>query len=121
MNDERLDLRALDPTRDPERFERSIGRIMARAALPLAARRTRLTAVGQVTRWWRPMLALAAAVVIAALGVLTQVAPASSTTAGQEPGVAEAIGIPTTLARWMVAAGTPTAAQVYTAFEEGQQ
>jgi anti-sigma-K factor RskA len=114
MNDERLDLRALDPTRDPERFERAVGRIMDRAALPLAARRARLTAVGQVTRWWRPMLAVAAALAIVALGVLTRVDPAAAT----EPGVAEAIGIPTTVATWMVTAETPTAAQVYTAFEE---
>lgn len=120
MTDERLDLRALDPTRDPERFERVIGRIMDRAALPLAARRTRLTAVGQLTRWWRPMLALAAAVAIAAIGVLTQVSPTVPSTGDVEPGVAQAIGIPTTLATWMASDGTPTAAQVYTAFEEGQ-
>jgi hypothetical protein len=120
MNDERLDLRALDPTRDPERFERTVGRIMDRAALPLAARRTRLSAVGQVTRWWRPMLAVAAALAIAAIGVLTQVSPASPAAATPEPGVAEAIGIPTTVATWMVSAETPTAAQVYTAFEEEQ-
>lgn len=118
MNDERLDLRALDPTRDPERFDRAIGRIMDRAALPLAARRARRTAVDQVTRWWRPMLALAAAVTVAAIGVLTQVTPASSGTAAREPGVAEAIGIPTTLVTWLAADGMPTAAEVYTAFEE---
>jgi len=114
MNDERLDLSALDPTRDPERFERAVGRIMDRAALPLAARRARLTAMGQVTRWWRPMLAAAAALAMAALGVLTRVDPPAPT----ELAVAEAIGIPTTVATWMVSAETPTAAQVYTAFEE---
>jgi hypothetical protein len=118
MNDERLDLRALDPTRDREGFERAVGRIMNRAALPLTARRARLTAVGQVTRWWRPMLALAAALTVAAIGVLTQVSPATSATEARESGVAEAIGIPTTLAVWMAADATPTAAQVYTALEE---
>jgi hypothetical protein len=120
MSDERLDLRPLDPTRDPERFDRAVGRIMDRAAQPLAVRRARLTAVGQVTRWWRPMLALAAALTMAAIGVLTQVAPAASLTDTRETGVAEAIGIPATLVTWLAADGMPTAAQVYTAFEEEQ-
>lgn len=115
MSDERLDLRAFDPTRDPERFEGAVRQIMDRAALPLAARRARLTAVAQVTRWWGPMLALAAAVAIAAIGVLTQTSP---TPTARDTGVAEAIGIPTTLATWMASDGTPTAAQVYSAFVE---
>jgi hypothetical protein len=117
MNDDPLDLRAFDPARDPVRYELAIGRILNRAALPLAARRARVTAMGQITTWWRPMLALAAAVTLAAVGVLTQVRPAAD---AAEAGVAEALGIPTTLATWMGAAETPTAAQVFSALEEAQ-
>lgn len=118
MTDDRLDLRPLDPTRDSARYERAIGRIMDRAALPLSARRARTTAMGQITTWWRPMLALAAALSLAAVGVLTQVQPAAAVTEASDASVAEALGIPTALATWLDAAETPTAAQVFSALEE---
>jgi len=118
MNDDRIDFSRLDPSRDPVRYALAVRHIMDRAALPLAARRTRTTTIGQVTRWWRPMLALAAALAIAAIGVLTQVTPA--TPAAREPGVAEALGIPTVVATWMTTGETPTGAQVFAAFEEVQ-
>jgi hypothetical protein len=120
MNDDRMDLRAFDPARDPVRYELAIGRILDRAALPLAARRARVTTMGQITTWWRPMLALAAALTLAAVGVLTQVRPAVAVTDGADAGVAEALGIPTALVTWMGAAETPTAAQVFSALEEAQ-
>jgi negative regulator of sigma E activity len=120
MNDDRLDLRALDPEHDPVCYERAIGRILARAAQPLAARRARTTPMGQITTWWRPMLALAAALVLAAIGVLAQVQPAAAVTNGSDAGVAEALGIPTVLATWIGAEETPTAAQVFSALEGAQ-
>lgn len=120
MNDDPLDLRAFDPTRDRARYERAIGRIMDRAAVPLAARRARTTTMGQITTWWRPMLALAATLTLAALGVLTQVRPAAAVTDRSAAGVAEALGIPTVMATWIGAAETPTGAQVFSALEEGQ-
>jgi hypothetical protein len=120
MNDDRMDLRAFDPARDPVRHERAIGRILDQAALPLAARRARATTMGQITTWWRPMLALAAALTLAAIGVLTQVQPAAAVTAESDSSIAEALGIPTTLATWIGAADTPTAAQVFSALEEAQ-
>jgi hypothetical protein len=116
MNDDRIDFSPLDPTRDPVRHARAVHRIMDRAALPLAARRARTTTIGQVTRWWRPMLALAAALAVAAIGVLTQVTPAAAT--AREPGVAEALGIPTVVATWMTTGEAPTGAQVFAVFEE---
>jgi len=117
-DDERMDLRAFDPARDPVRYERTIGRILDRAALPLAARRARATAMGQITAWWRPMLALAAALTLAAVGVLTQVRPAVAATGRADAGVTAALGIPTVLAAWLGAEETPTAAQVFSALEE---
>jgi hypothetical protein len=118
MTDDRLDLSPLDPTRDSVGFDRVVGRIMDRAALPLARRRARATAIGQITTWWKPMLAVAAAVVLAAVGVLTQVEPAAATAQVQEASLAEAMGIPSTLVGWMSSEETPTAAQVFSAFEE---
>jgi len=118
MTDDRIDLSPLDPTRDPVRYARAVRGIMDAAMLPLAARRARVTPIGQVTRWWRPMLAMAAAFALAAIGVLTQVTPA--TAAPQEAGVAEALGIPTAVASWMTTGETPSGAQVFAAFEEVQ-
>lgn len=118
MTDDRLDLSPLDPTRDPVRFARAVRGIMDAATLPLAARRARVTPIGQVTRWWRPMLAMAAALALAAIGVLTQVTPAVATS--QEAGVAEALGIPTVVASWMTAGETPSGAQIFAAFEEAR-
>lgn len=116
-DDERIDLRAFDPTRDPVRYGLAIGRIMDRAAMPLARRRARATPMGQITAWWRPMLALAAALALAAIGVLSQVRPAAAAGGRSEAGVAEALGIPTALAGWMAGAETPTATQVFSALE----
>lgn len=118
MTDDRIDLSPLDPTRDPVRHARAVRRIMDAATLPLAARRSRITPMGQVTRWWRPMLAMAAAFALAAIGVLTQVTPA--TAASREAGIAEALGIPTAVATWMTAGDTPSGAQIFAAFEEVQ-
>jgi hypothetical protein len=117
MNDDRTDLRALDPALDPARMEAAVGRIMRRAAPALAARRARSTAMGQITTWWRPMLALAAALTLAAIGVLTRVAPAAAADR-ENTDVAAALGIPTALATWMAAGETPTAAQVFSALQE---
>jgi hypothetical protein len=66
------------------------------------------------------MLALAAALTLAAVGVLTQVRPAAAVSGRAEAGVAEGLGIPTVLATWIGAAETPTAAQVFSALE-GEQ
>lgn len=116
-DDERIDLRAFDPGRDPVRYELAIGRILDRAAMPLAARRARTTTMGQITVWWRPMLALAAALALAAIGVLTQVRPAAAVSSQSVAGVAEALGIPTAVAGWMGAAEPPTAVQVFSALQ----
>ena len=118
MNDDRIDFSPLDPTRDQVRYARAVHRIMDHAALPLAARRARTTPIGQVSRWWRPMLALAAALAVAAIGVLTRVTPGAAST--HEAGVAEALGIPTVVATWMTTGETPTGVQIFAAFEEVQ-
>lgn len=103
MTDERVDLSPLDPTADRAAYELAVGQIMNAATLPLARRRARYTAMGQVSRWWRPMLAAAAAVVLAAVGVLTQVETATAAAAPAST-VAEAIGIPASVEAWMTGA-----------------
>jgi hypothetical protein len=120
MTDDRLDLSPLDPTRDPIRFDAAVSRIMDRSTPARARRRARTTAIGQITTWWRPMLALAAAVALAAVGVLTQVKPAPSATVVRRTGLAEAIGIPSSIAPWLGATESPTAAQVFSALRAVQ-
>jgi len=56
MNDDRFDLSPLDPARDRERWERRIRQVVTHA---LQARRW--TVSGQLSRWARPALGLAAA------------------------------------------------------------
>lgn len=116
MTDERIDLRPLDPTTDAVGYDAAVRRIMDEAALPLARRRARRTPVGQVSQWWRPMLAMAATVLFAALGVLLRVQPAAGTdrAAGS---VAEAMGIPPTVAAWMAGGETPTALDALRGYE----
>lgn len=120
MDDDRLDLSPLDPTRDADRFARAVGRIMAGAAPGLARRRARATPIGAVVRLWRPTLALAAALAIAAVGVLANVQDATAATEPESTGVAEALGIPTSMSAWMQTGGTPTAGQVFEALQEAQ-
>jgi len=58
-DDDRLDLTALDPTRDRSRFERLVRSTVA------AAMARRPSTARETLRWWRPALALAASLAIA--------------------------------------------------------
>jgi len=59
MNDDKLDLSALDPARDTARWERRIGQVVTRAV------RARRWSVGcQLRSWARPALGLAAAAAV---------------------------------------------------------
>jgi hypothetical protein len=63
-----IDFSPIDPVADDLRFERLVRAINERAAPLLAARRAvRDSAVGELTRWWRPTIA--AAVVVIAVSV----------------------------------------------------
>jgi hypothetical protein len=67
MDDHKLDLSALDPTRDRIGWERRIASVAARG---IAARRQTLTVAEQLGAWRRPALAVVAALAAASwLGV----------------------------------------------------
>jgi|WetSurMetagenome_2_1015567.scaffolds.fasta_scaffold606810_2 hypothetical protein len=57
MDDERIDFSPLDPSQDELRWARLVNDVAARA---VAERRARLSVAGQLVRWARPGLALAA-------------------------------------------------------------
>ena len=63
MKDDRIDLSCLDPSRDPQRWDRIVASIASRA---IEARRRRFTISFQLLAWARPVLAIAATV---ALGI----------------------------------------------------
>jgi hypothetical protein len=74
-----------------------------------------------LARWMRPALAAAAALVIAAAGLLAYAGdrPAPPSTLASEPVVGEAMGVPVALAGW-VEGGEPRGEQVLIPYTEGR-
>lgn len=119
MTEDRIDFSPLDPTRDPARFEGIVLRIMEQAAAALAARRRRPSAVELIAAWRWPAFAAAAAIVLLAVTVLTQV-PASAQAARGSSGLNEALGIPVQVAEWVGTNQVPAPADVLTLFAESR-
>ena len=118
MNDAQdrpIDFSPVDPTADPEHFDRLVESIIARAADELAARRVRSNPVLQIAAWRRPMLAAAAVVAVIAGTVLARVqVPITDET----DGIAEAVGVPVELAQWLWDGTVPSTADLFGVFEE---
>lgn len=118
MTDERFDLSALDPARDPEHFEKLVGSITWRARRELARRAARtLSPVEMVATWYRPALVAAAAVAAVSLTLLATVGrpqaddqlPAGAYLSGAE--------VPIALASWFEEESSPSAAELFVADE----
>ena len=92
MNERWSDLAPLDPERDPERWEALLRRTRAAASGELARRALAAGPAGELARWVRPALAMAASLVIAAAGTLALVDRTPQQASA--PGVAEAMGVP---------------------------
>jgi hypothetical protein len=116
--DRPIDFSPVDPTADPERFDRLVESIIARAADELAARRLRWNPVLQIASWKRPMLAAAALVAIIAGTVLTQVRGPDTVTTAETDGIAEAVGVPVELAQWLWDGTVPSTADLFGVFEQ---
>jgi hypothetical protein len=103
MNDERIDLSSLDPSRDEARWNRRIELIAARAA---AAGRRRLTVAQQLRTWMRPALAIAASVALVSwLGALaSRPSEPTAITATEDPA--------STLARWAMSDERPSTSSI---------
>lgn len=115
-SDQPIDLSSLDPTRDTARFERAVASINERARDGLAARRGQADAIAMLARWKRPMLAAAALVALISGTILFSVRVPPPDFAAQTDGIAEAMGIPEALARWIDADRLPTTADLISAF-----
>lgn len=117
FEDDFRDLAPLDPGRDPERWERMVGSIMA-AAGPELARRASLPAPGMLlllSDWMRPAVSTAALLAAAAAAFLLTAQPDAARTAG--PGVADALGYPDAVAAWVDGGQTPSVEALVVALE----
>jgi hypothetical protein len=105
MNDEPIDLTALDPMLDGERFESALGLIRRDAVAALAARATRTAHEGSgfgagVTALWLPALLAAALVVAVSTTILLRSRDAGSPAPVGAPSP-NVLGIPPRLAELM--------------------
>lgn len=118
MEGNRIDLSAIDPTLEPERWERLVVRINVAARLELARRSRQAGVLGLLSRWAWPTVAAAglAAILSGAALAVTQnrVLAAEST-----DGVVQFLGITEPIAGWLDADRPPTAADVIVLVEGG--
>jgi negative regulator of sigma E activity len=119
MTDERIDFSGLDPTADAERFDDIVDSIGEAAAPALAARRARAGVFGQVSGWWRPLLAAAAIAGIVSAATLAGV-QTPAVESEEELGLAEAIGVPQQIAQWVRSDEVPEPAELLLALEDGR-
>ncbi len=115
-------LRALDPGRDPERFERLVDGIL-RAAAPELARRAEAQAVPPslllgLSDWLRP--ALAAAALVAFLALATLVGGGARADLEPPPGLTEALGYPAPVATWVETERAPSVEELLISLEGGR-
>jgi hypothetical protein len=105
MSDEKLDLSALDPSRDPERWERLIARVSAHATAPRAPSPS---IAFDLVRWGRPLMAAAALLAVATwvpAWLRERSAPVQPLT-------------PTGLAEWAQSGAIPSNVDVLEGFDE---
>lgn len=107
------ELAPLDPTADPDRFDVVVGRIMETAEPELARRRETADPLVSVSSWWRPVVRMAATIVLVSTGLLlgfdhrtAEIAqPRAERTIQTE--LATALGVPDALSDWMDRGGMP--------------
>jgi hypothetical protein len=105
---ERIDFMELDPLRDSTRFDRIARRIRRAATAELVRRQSTITPFGAlalIVRWWGPVAAAAALIMVLSAAVFMTVRPSSS--GHSQTRFAVAVGMPSELARW-ARTGGPT-------------
>lgn len=118
MNDERIDLSSLGLSQDPERMERMVGGVMWRARSDLARRSRALGPVEAVAAWFKPALAAAAAIAVISVGALTSV-QRSDADPVQVGAYMSGTDVPPAATGWYEEGGSPTAAELLVAADEG--
>jgi hypothetical protein len=114
-------LRALDPTRDPERLERLVGGILAATGPELARRAeahaARASLLLGLSDWLRP--ALAAAALLAFLALAALLGGGARADVEPPPGLTQALGYPAPVATWVETERTPSVEEVLISLEGG--
>jgi len=107
VNDDKLDLSALDPARDSERWEQRIGQVVARAVVARAVVARRWSIGGQLRSWARPALGLAAAAAVFSwLGLILRWQDQAPLSTSQNE---EAVSV---LSRWAASDEQPSASRM---------
>lgn len=119
MDDRPIDLRALDPSLDRERWERRIASLAALAAPELARRAALAGSPAQVLLgWFRPALSAAAALALCAVAVLALLARGAEARSARPAIAAEALRLPPSVARLLGEERAPTVGELSLAMGE---
>jgi hypothetical protein len=120
MDEQPIDLTALDPTLDRERWERRISTIAALARPQLARRRAASESPSLVLLgWFRPALSAAAALALCAGAALAMLLQGQAGT--PEPALAaEALRLPAPVALWLGEDQPPSVADLAFAVQGNQ-
>ncbi len=111
IDEDRIDLSALDLDRDPTRLERSARAIAARVAPSLRRRLERPPGLWLgLAQWRRPVFAAAALVAVASIAVLAL--PRGGPAGASSLTLAEVEGVPAALAGWVEGGKAPSGARL---------
>jgi anti-sigma-K factor RskA len=109
---DRLDLTPLDPRADAPRFDRLMREVRRGATPELVRRQFSSTLWGQIARWRRPILATSGVVALVSVIALVVAHPSTrtsaTTSATTQTTLAEAFGVPSSVARWVQGSDKPT-------------
>jgi hypothetical protein len=117
-DDSSIDFSPLDPRNDPERFETLVRSISARASEVIKMRRLRRGVMAQIASWRAPTLAAAGLVVAISIFALVHTQGAAATSHNTQ--VAEAVGVPGSIAPLLRGNDLPTTSDLLEFFG-GQQ
>lgn len=108
MERERLNLSALDPAADSERWELLVGTITQRALPELTRRVAARSPLMLLAGWARPMLAAAAILAAISITALRTAMESEDPGTSQAAGMIEELRVPAPLATWLTEERGPT-------------
>lgn len=124
MDQERLNLAALDPAADSEHWERTIASIRERAQPELQRRRTAARSpLYLLASWARPMLSAAALLAAVSITLLSidDAPPAHPVVLQPALGVTDALQLPAPVSAWLTEERSPTIDDLLLALEGEQR
>lgn len=121
MEIERIDLSALDPAADGERWEQLVRRIMDEAVPELTLRATRNDPFALLGSWARPMIAAAATIAVVSMAMLQRQDGPVELGATASRSILEALEVPKPAADWLAEDRAPTVTDLVTVLEADQR